>query len=97
MRHFLFVVRLMLQHSLLDPITLQYLRHSQLLISADMYCRLLCWHCVLLVLLLQLIWPGLFARHGGRLQYDFDLSTLSHLSEGYATGALLTVGQPYLA
>jgi hypothetical protein len=32
------------------------------------------------------MWPGLFARHGGRLSYDFDLSTLAHLSEGYAGG-----------
>lgn len=38
--------------------------------------------------LLQLVWPGLFARHGGRLSYDFDLSTLAHLSEGYAAGDL---------
>jgi hypothetical protein len=37
---------------------------------------------------LQLIWPGLFARHGGRLSYDFDLSTLAHLSEGYTAGDL---------
>lgn len=36
----------------------------------------------------QLIWPGLFARHGGRLSYDFDLSTLAHLSEGYTAGDL---------
>jgi hypothetical protein len=35
----------------------------------------------------QLIWPGLFARHGGKLAYDFDLSTLAQLSEGYAAGA----------
>ncbi|WIA42292.1 hypothetical protein OEZ86_008306 [Tetradesmus obliquus] len=36
----------------------------------------------------RLIWPGLFARHGGKLAYDFDLSTLAQLSEGYAAGAL---------
>eukprot|EP00775_Hariotina_reticulata_P000972 gene972-1298_t len=36
----------------------------------------------------RLIWPGLFARHGGRLQYDFDISTLAQLSEGYAAGDL---------
>lgn len=34
----------------------------------------------------QLIWPGLFARHGGKLSFDFDLSTLAHLTEGYAAG-----------
>lgn len=36
----------------------------------------------------RLIWPGLFARHGGKLAYDFDLGTLAQLSEGYAAGAL---------
>eukprot|EP00878_Enallax_costatus_P017399 GHUV01018273.1.p1 GENE.GHUV01018273.1~~GHUV01018273.1.p1 ORF type:complete len:830 (+),score=314.81 GHUV01018273.1:156-2492(+) len=36
----------------------------------------------------RLIWPGLFARHGGKLQYDFDLSTLAQLSEGYSAGGL---------
>ncbi|KAF6264066.1 hypothetical protein COO60DRAFT_270081 [Scenedesmus sp. NREL 46B-D3] len=36
----------------------------------------------------RLVWPGLFARHGGKLAYDFDLSTLAQLSEGYAAGAL---------
>jgi hypothetical protein len=41
-----------------------------------------------LVFLMQLIWPGLFARHGGKLQYDFDISTLAQLSEGYAAGDL---------
>lgn len=44
--------------------------------------------CLSLFVLLQLIWPGLFARHGGRLSYDFDLSTLANLSEGYAAGDL---------
>jgi hypothetical protein len=39
--------------------------------------------------LTQLIWPGLFARHGGRLSYDFDLSTLAHLTEGYAAGGFV--------
>jgi hypothetical protein len=39
----------------------------------------------------QLIWPGLFARHGGKLAYDFDLSTLAQLSEGYAAGGVLVV------
>lgn len=36
----------------------------------------------------QLLWPGLFARHGWRLPYGFDLSTLGHLSEGFAAGAV---------
>jgi hypothetical protein len=43
--------------------------------------------CVLVRL--QLIWPGLFARHGGKLAYDFDLSTLAQLSEGYAAGSVV--------
>jgi len=41
-----------------------------------------------LTFLSQLIWPGLFARHGGKLQYDFDISTLAQLSDGYAAGDL---------
>ncbi len=36
----------------------------------------------------RLIWPGLFERYGGRLGYEFDLSTLAHISEGYAAGSL---------
>jgi hypothetical protein len=36
----------------------------------------------------QLIWPGLFERHGARLPYEFDMSTLAHISEGYAAGDL---------
>lgn len=36
----------------------------------------------------QVIWPGLFARHGATLPWGFDLSTLAHLSEGYAPGDL---------
>lgn len=46
---------------------------------------------------LQLIWPGLFARHGGRLPYDFDVSTLALLSDGYAAGALDAVVASLLA
>ncbi len=36
----------------------------------------------------QLLWPGLFARHGARLPYGFDISTVAHLSEGFSSGAL---------
>jgi hypothetical protein len=36
----------------------------------------------------QLLWPGLFARHGARLPYGFDVPTLAHLSEGHAAGAI---------
>ncbi|GBF95030.1 hypothetical protein Rsub_07531 [Raphidocelis subcapitata] len=36
----------------------------------------------------RLLWPGLFARHGARLPYGFDVSTLAHLSEGYSAGAM---------
>jgi len=53
--------------------------------SHSQHCRGCCCCCCCVV---QFIWPGLFARHGGRLQYDFDLSTLAHLSEGYAAGDL---------
>ena len=37
---------------------------------------------------IQVIWPGLFERHGGKLQTSFDLSTLSHITEGYTSGHL---------
>lgn len=36
----------------------------------------------------KLIWPGLFERHGGRMNHEFDLSTLAHISEGYTSGRL---------
>ena len=35
-----------------------------------------------------MLWPGLFERHGGRLAHEFDLPTLSHISDGYTSGAL---------
>ncbi len=34
------------------------------------------------------LWTGLVKRYGGRLEPDFDLSTLAHLSDGYASGAI---------
>eukprot|EP00959_Pyramimonas_sp_CCMP1952_P168209 3514912-Pyramimonas_sp.AAC.1 len=37
---------------------------------------------------MRLLWPGLVARHTGRLEYEFDLSTLAHISEGYSVGTL---------
>jgi hypothetical protein len=37
---------------------------------------------------MQVIWPGLFERHGGKLGSNFDLSTLSHITEGYTSGQL---------
>lgn len=36
----------------------------------------------------KVIWPGLFERHGGRLSHEFDLSTLSYISDGYTSGNL---------
>ncbi|KAG1669632.1 hypothetical protein FOA52_010792 [Chlamydomonas sp. UWO 241] len=36
----------------------------------------------------KVIWPGLFERYGGKLPYEFDLSTLSHITEGYTSGHL---------
>ena len=50
----------------------------------------LCTHSKFCTCMLQpqLIWPGLFERHGGRLPYEFDISTLAHISEGYSSGAL---------
>lgn len=36
----------------------------------------------------KIIWPGLFERYGGKLGNEFDLSTLSHISEGYTSGHL---------
>lgn len=36
----------------------------------------------------QALWAGLVERHGGRLEPAFDLSTLAHLSEGYASGTI---------
>jgi hypothetical protein len=38
------------------------------------------------MLLTQVIWPGLFGRYGAPLPYEFDISTLAHISEGYASG-----------
>lgn len=37
---------------------------------------------------MQIIWSGLFQRHGGPLAYEFDISTLAHISAGYTSGAL---------
>lgn len=37
---------------------------------------------------LKVLWPGLFERHKGRLPHTFDLSTLSHISQGYTSGSL---------
>lgn len=48
----------------------------------------------------KVVWPGLFERHQtwsgqvvmllsqGRLSYEFDLSTLSHISDGFSAGQL---------
>ncbi|KAG2497810.1 hypothetical protein HYH03_004081 [Edaphochlamys debaryana] len=36
----------------------------------------------------RVVWPGLFERHQGRLTYEFDLSTLAHISDGYSSGLL---------
>jgi hypothetical protein len=36
----------------------------------------------------QLLWPSLVERHGGRLLIDFDLSTLALISENYTSGAI---------
>ena len=35
-----------------------------------------------------LLWPALFSRYGAHLPDSFDLSTLAHVSEGYASGGL---------
>lgn len=35
---------------------------------------------------LRTLWPGLFARHGGVLTHEFDLSTLCKISENYTSG-----------
>ena len=37
---------------------------------------------------MRILWPGLVCRHLGRLEYEFDLSTLAHISEGYSVGTL---------
>ncbi|KAK9817170.1 hypothetical protein WJX72_010626 [[Myrmecia] bisecta] len=34
------------------------------------------------------IWAGLIERHGGKLPYEFDLSTLAHISDGYSSGTI---------
>lgn len=36
----------------------------------------------------KVLWPGLFERHGGRLNHNFDLPTLSHISDGYSSGGM---------
>ena len=38
--------------------------------------------------LLQILWPSLVQRHGGKLAEGFDLSTLTHVSEGYSSGTI---------
>lgn len=37
---------------------------------------------------LQILWPSLVQRHGGKLAEGFDLSTLTHVSEGYSSGTI---------
>jgi hypothetical protein len=39
----------------------------------------------------QMLWAGLFEKHGGKLAFEFDLSTLAHITEGYASGHIDTV------
>jgi hypothetical protein len=41
--------------------------------------------------MVQMLWSGLFARHGASLPFDFDSSTLTQLSEGYTPGDLNAV------
>jgi len=40
---------------------------------------------------LRLLWPALIERHQGHLSYEFELSTLSHISEGFTPGIINTV------
>jgi SpoVK/Ycf46/Vps4 family AAA+-type ATPase len=35
---------------------------------------------------LRILWPALCSRHGGTLNYEFDLSTLCSISENYTSG-----------
>jgi len=37
------------------------------------------------------LWPELCLRHEGKMEYEFDLSTLAHVSEGYTSGQINTV------
>jgi hypothetical protein len=37
---------------------------------------------------MRILWPGLISRHDGKVEYEFDLSTLAHISEGYSVGVL---------
>eukprot|EP00899_Mesostigma_viride_P008882 jgi/Mesvir1/17996/Mv09337-RA.2 len=39
----------------------------------------------------RLLWPGLVERAGGRLSYEFDLSTVAHISEGCTAGDIVKV------
>lgn len=39
----------------------------------------------------KVVWSGLFERYQGRLPYEFDLSTLAHISDGFSAGQLDTV------
>ena len=36
----------------------------------------------------QVLWLGLFERHGARLSTEFDLTSLAHITEGYSSGTL---------
>lgn len=36
----------------------------------------------------RILWPALFKKHNGLLPYEFDLSTLAHLSDGFASGTM---------
>ena len=40
---------------------------------------------------MRILWPGLIERAGGACLYEFDLSTLAQLSEGYSGGTINTV------
>ncbi|KAK3245248.1 hypothetical protein CYMTET_45172 [Cymbomonas tetramitiformis] len=37
---------------------------------------------------MRLLWPGLVEKHGGKLTYEFDLSTLAHIADSYSAGTL---------
>ena len=45
-------------------------------------------------MVLQMMWPSLVQRHGGKLAEGFDLSTLTHVSEGYSSGTIDQVCRP---
>ena len=36
----------------------------------------------------RLLWPVLFEKHRGHMSYEFDLSTLAHLSDNFAAGTI---------